>query len=184
MSPAGTFDENDLQAMAAPALQRALLKVPDDLLAQALSRAPAAVAARVLENLSARRSAAIGRTSRRMLDSGELGPAAARTALRNLVRRIFEIAGPEAEGRTASRSVAPARAAADAGVPAVRRENEAEPQPGPDLTPGAFARLRELRAAFDSACRISPYVKGLECAKQGANAAVLVRTWLRRARFS
>ena len=184
MAPAGMRDENDLMAMAAPALQRALLKASDDLIAQALSRAPGAVTARILENLSARRAAAVGRTSRRLLDSGELGPAAAKTALRNLVRRVFEIAGPEAEGRTASRSVAPTRASAGAGAPPVRREAGPEPQPGPDLSQGAFARLRELRAAFDAACRISPYVKGLECVKQGANAAVLVRTWLRVARFS
>jgi hypothetical protein len=177
MPPSGTFDASDLLSLAPPALQRALLKVPDDLIAQALGGAPAAVAARILENLSARRSAAVPGAARRLLDSGEQGPRAAQAALRNLVRRIFEISGPEADAREASRSVGPARVAAGAAAP----ERAPNPRPGPDLTPRAFARLRETRAVLDAARRISPFVQEFERAKLGASGAVLARTWLRTA---
>jgi hypothetical protein len=174
---AGTFDERDLLSMDPPALQRALLKVPDNLIAQALGGAPAAVAARIVGNLSARRASAVGALSRRLLDSGELGPSAAQAAVRNLVRKVFEVAGPEADGREASRSVGPAPSAA------TREEGEPKRPPGPDLTPPAFARLRETRAILDAARRVSPFVQEFERTKLGANAGVLARTWL-RSRFS
>ncbi|HOX05156.1 MAG TPA: FliG C-terminal domain-containing protein [Planctomycetota bacterium] len=178
MSPSGAFDAEDLLALAPPALQRALLKVPDDLVAQALAGAPAAVAERVLANLSARRAAAIRSTTRRLLASRELGPASAATALRNLIRRVFEISAPEAQGAEASRSVGTTRSA-PAG-PGDREAGSGPPsQPGPDLTEGGFVRLREARAVFEAARRMSPYVQGLERAKLGANAGVLIRSWLK-----
>jgi hypothetical protein len=164
-------DENDLLALAPPALQRALLGVPDGLIAQALAAARPAVAARLLENLSVRRAAAVRELSAALRGSGELGPRAAGTALRNLVRRVFEISAPEAEGAAASRAVGPAE-----------RRRPPESAPGPDLTPGAFARLREVRAAFEAARRISPFVRGLERARRGEAGAALARAWLKRRR--
>jgi hypothetical protein len=174
MSPAGAFDENDLLAMAPPALQRALLKAPDELIAQAIAGASPAVTAAILKNLSARRAAAIRSRSALLGGSGELGPRAARTALRNLVRRVFAISAPEAEGPAASRTVGASRPAG-----AAAGERPAEP-PAADLTPRAFAGLRETRAVLDAARRVSPYVQGLERGKRGANAAVLLRAWMRR----
>jgi hypothetical protein len=175
-------DESDLLALAPPALQRALLKVPDDLIAQATAGAPATATARVLENLSARRAAAIRALSARLRDSGELGPRAIKTALHNLVRQVFKITAPEAEDAGTGRAAGPVRRAASAAARLGHPENAPEPEgpSGPDLTPAAFARLREARAAFQAARRISPYVRGLERARRGADGAVLVRAWLKQ----
>ena len=180
MGSSGIFDESDLLSLAPPELQRALLKVPDDLVAQALSGAREPVAARIMENLSPRRARAVQATARRLVDSRELGPQAAKTALRNLVRKVFDVAALEAEGPAASRSVGAARPAAAVGAPAGGRASEANRRPGPDLSPRAFARLREVRAVLDAARKASPFVRELERARLGASATVLAGAWLRR----
>lgn len=181
--PGPIRDEHDLLAMSAPEIQRALLKVPDDLIAQALAGAPAAVAGCIVSNLSARRAGAVRALAARLEAGGELGPRAAKTALRNLVRQVFDLAGPEAEGAAMSRAAGAARPAGAAprflrGMPA---RGEAA---GPDLSPAAFARLREVRAAFDAARRASPFVQNLERGKRAASAAVLFRAWLGRRQTS
>ncbi len=180
MGSSGIFDESDLLSLAPPELQRALLKVPDDLVAQALAGAREPVAARIVENLSPRRANAVRITARRLVDSRELGPQAAKTALRNLVRKVFDVAAPEAEGRSASRSVGMAPPAVGARAPTDGRRIETNRRPGPDLTPPAFARLREVRAVLEAARKASPFVQELERARLGASAAVLAGAWLRR----
>lgn len=158
-------DEDDLLELEPARLQRALLRVPDALLAQALAAAEPKLAARLEANLSRRRAGALGQAARRLREGADFSARAARAALRNLVRSVFELAGPEAEGSEASRQIA-----APAGPPP------------PDLTPGAFGRLKELRAVAAAVWGASPFVQELELGRKGRAGAVLVRRWLGRRR--
>jgi len=172
---ARTYDENDLASLDAPALQRALLKVPDDLLAQAIGAASHAVAARLAKNLSRRRRETVRALASRLEASGETSERSGRAALRSLVRRVFEMSSPEAEATEASSCVgAPPKRKT-----AVRVERDSEPE-APDLTPGAYSRLREARAVFGALSSMSPHARSLEETKRTRTGAALVRTWMGR----
>jgi len=162
---ARAHDESDLLRLSSLEFQRALLKVPDALLVQALAAAPAALGRHLAANLSRQRSSEISFHAARLRVSGELGDRAARTALRNLVRRVFDVAGPEAEAAEESAKV---------GAPARKEESKEEP----DLTPGAFARLREVRGVVLALEGISPGAGDLKRARSGMAGAVLLRRWL------
>jgi hypothetical protein len=173
---ARSYDQNDLLELSPPELQRSLLKVPDELIVQALVPARAETRRRILDNLSKRRRTDVRRRAARLEESGELSDRSAAAALRNLVRQILEIAGPEPEGRTAGPAVgrAPrARRAAD-------RPEPDQAESAPDLSPGAFDRLREARGVVSTFAALGGYPAHLRRCREGMGGAVLVKSWLGR----
>lgn len=168
------YDESDLVRMAGPDLQRALLKVPDDLIAQALVGAGSAVRSAVLGNLSRRRKSDLLRRTARLEE--ELSDRAKRAALKNLVRKVFDVAGPQMDAVDESTKAAQTRRRKQASD-----KTEEEPaKEGEDLTPGAFTRLGEARGVVSAFEGISAHSKHLKRCRAGMGGAVLVKSWLGR----
>lgn len=168
------YDESDLVRMAGPDLQRALLKVPDDLIAQALVGAGSAVRAAVLGNLSRRRKSDMLHRAARLEE--DMSDRARRSAIKNLVRSVFEVAGPQMDAVDASTKAAKTRRRKQAA-------DKAEEEPakkGEDLTPGAFTRLGEARGIVSAFEGASGYSKRLRDCRAGMGGAVLVKSWLGR----
>ena len=166
------YDEGDLARMAGPDLQRALLKTPDDLIAQALVGAGGEVRSAVLGNLSRRRKSDVLRRAARLEE--EMSDRAKRSAVRNLVRNVFELAGPQVDAADASTKAAKTRMRGGAGG-----ETPEEDRAGkPDLTPGAFGRLGEARGIVSAFPGISAHSGHIARCRAGMGGAVLVKSWL------
>ncbi len=168
------YDESDLVRIAGPDLQRALLKVPDDLIAQALVGAGSAVRSAVLGNLSRRRKSDLLRRTARLEE--ELSDRAKRAALKNLVRKVFDVAGAQMDAVDESTKAAKTRRRRQAG----EAPPEDEKARKPDLTPGAFTRLGEARGVVSAFEGVSGYSKHLKRCRAGMGGAVLVKSWLGR----
>jgi hypothetical protein len=173
---ARTYDESDLRGMPDAELQWALLKVPDDLLVQALAAAADETRRALLANLSGRRGKEIAAESERLRASGTLTRRSARAALRTLVRSVFEVTGPERGGDADSAKVAPGRRARRA----ADRPDDGGRASAPDLSPGALDRLREARAIVSTFRGISAHARHLEHCRKGLAGALLLRRWMKR----
>jgi hypothetical protein len=173
----GTYDQDDLARMPSADLQRALLKLGDDLVVQALCAARPEVRASVLANLSRRRRADVGRRAAGLEFSGELSARSAAAALHNLVRRVFEISSPERDADRASRETGEVRRRRAAGD---QPRAEKERSQGPDLTEASFNLLREARAVISAFEGVSGYAGHLRRCRQGISGAVLLKRWLGR----
>ncbi len=168
------YDEGDLVRIAGPDLQRALLKTPDDLIAQALVGAGSELRSAVLGNLSRRRKSDILHRAARLEE--DMSDRARRSAVKNLVRNVFEVAGPQMDAVDASTKAAPTRRRKQA---ADQAEEEPAKQ-GEDLTPRAFARLGEARGIVSAFEGVSGHSKHLKTCRAGMAGAVLVKSWLGR----
>ncbi len=174
---ARTFDQSDLQEMAPADLQRALLDLPDELLAQALCAAGEGIRNKLLRNLSRRRKSDVMSKADRLQSSGEMSERSAAAALHNLVRKVFEVSSPEADSREADSAVANAKKRKRA---ADRPADEQEENTSPDLSESSFNHLREARSVVSSFEGISACSRHLKACRQGQSGAVLLKSWLGR----
>lgn len=165
------YDQNDLLRLSSPQLQNSLLKITDELLAQATLSLSQDVCDRLLTNLSKRRRSDIRRLSASLEASGEISDRAAKAALHNLVRQIFEIAGTEPDGNDHSERIARMHQARRAG------DDEGESS-APKLTKEQHSILGEARKVISSFDGMSGYSKHLKTCREGMGGAVLLRAWL------
>lgn len=168
------YDESDLARMAGPDLQRALLNTPDDLIAQALVGAESKTRSAVLGNLSRRRKSEILHRAARLEE--DMSDRARLSAVKNLVRSVFEVAGPQRDAVDASTKAAKTprrKQAAD-------KAEEDPAKKAEDLTPGAFTRLGEARGIVSAFAGVSAHSKHLKTCRAGVAGAVLVKSWLGR----
>jgi hypothetical protein len=170
-------DQADLLGIPPAELQRALLAVPDELLARALCAARPEVRAGLLANLSRKRRAEVDSRSVQLQASGEVAGVPARTALQNLLRRVF--------GSGASRAAAPRHPTAANQSNAPRRTEDQGPERSgddrrPDLTESSRELLRESRAVVASLAGLSDHGRHLQRCARGRCGAVLIRKWLGR----
>jgi hypothetical protein len=163
--------------MPAADLQRALLKLPDDLVAQALCAARDDVRARVLANLSRRRKSDVMRKAAALEGSGEISERSARAALHNLVRNVFEVSSPAADAAEASTLAANVKRRKRG---AEEPDEDSDRSEAPDLTEAAFDALREARGVVSAFEGVSAYSGHLRRCRQGMSGAVLLRSWLGR----
>jgi len=169
-------DHRDLLELPAAELQRALLAVPDELLAQALCAAEEDVRRALLANLSRRRCSEASRKSSSLQSSGEMSARSAAAALHNLVRSVFGVAGPERDAPRADTR------AADTSSQQLAEHSPPAGEPGhpPDLSEAAFNHLREVRGVVSSLEGVSGYSKHLRDCARGRSGAVLLKSWLGR----
>ncbi len=171
----GAHSATDLLAVDAADLQRALLKVPDELLSQALCAAADDVRRVLLENLSRRRKGDAMRKASRLESSGEISLRSANAALHNLVRNVFDVTSPEQDATRAEPQAANARKQRSAThTPCVQGKVDQ----AADLSEASFNYLCEARGVVSSFEGLSHYSTHLKTCGKGRAGAVLLKNWL------